>query len=552
MYSNREFFIDMEPAMMELVSAGVNVPTLLRFQVRMSSDDCTVSEAATGDDAALAGEVYRQLRNTLVERGSTTMRGVLVQISPEHKAPYETKRFHSFTYSSTDDLWVRRSFVGKQTNVVLASIIVSYVSAFLLALVSLFFFNRFAMHKMKLLYTQDFVKRQLNMSRLRSQEIEGAKAIGRTLTRQTTRARSFAHKNKEMYSVRVGASNPFQSPLVLTRKLIIEPIRRQYVDSARMFLGENYVITSRVQLPGSSGTMMMMGSRRLSAKSVLPACLLSDVYAQFQWYCMQQDLTAMPRSDFLQYLIAKCELRVKTIWFERIQGLFWLREPGEPSEPLLPGSSRDKVIKAFFETYTNYADNPKTDLVDLTAYPNTPIEDRKDVLLHRLRKFCEESECDVPDDWEDTTTGAPQLCDEIERMFPQLSVVKIQLREVVGLEPRHTQAAGAASRRTLVKPPSSRGVGDDDDDVDHGWFGRGRLGYQFVVIETLTVLTHICVMFFTPCVGLWHAMRIQTVYAETTAMGTPLRNTHILQLPFLIEGKQVMPLAGLYNLRKCN
>ena len=35
---------------------------------------------------------------------------------------------------------------------------------------------------------------------------------------------------------------------------------------------------------------------------------------------MQQDLTAMPRSDLLQYLIGKCELRVKTKWFERIHG----------------------------------------------------------------------------------------------------------------------------------------------------------------------------------------------------------------------------------------
>ena len=117
MYSNREFFIDMEPAMMELVSAGVNVPEMLRFQVRMASDDCAVSEAVTGDDATLSGEVYRQLRHVLVQRGSTTMRGTLVQISPKHKAPYETKRFYSFTYDATHDAWVRRSFVGKQTSV---------------------------------------------------------------------------------------------------------------------------------------------------------------------------------------------------------------------------------------------------------------------------------------------------------------------------------------------------------------------------------------------------------------------------------------------------
>lgn len=30
MYSNREFFLDVEPAMMELVSAGVNMPDMLR------------------------------------------------------------------------------------------------------------------------------------------------------------------------------------------------------------------------------------------------------------------------------------------------------------------------------------------------------------------------------------------------------------------------------------------------------------------------------------------------------------------------------------------
>ena len=31
-------------------------------------------------------EIYRQLRYTLVERGATTLRGSLVQISPDHKA----------------------------------------------------------------------------------------------------------------------------------------------------------------------------------------------------------------------------------------------------------------------------------------------------------------------------------------------------------------------------------------------------------------------------------------------------------------------------------
>jgi hypothetical protein len=34
LYSNREFFIDLEPAMMELVSLRFNVPELLRFQAR--------------------------------------------------------------------------------------------------------------------------------------------------------------------------------------------------------------------------------------------------------------------------------------------------------------------------------------------------------------------------------------------------------------------------------------------------------------------------------------------------------------------------------------
>ena len=96
---------------------------------------------------------------------------------------------------------------------VIASILISYVSAFLLAAVAMYFFNRFAMHKMKLIYTQDFVKLQLNMSRLRAQEIDNAKALGRSLTRNTTRARSFAAKNKETYTLRVAASNPFESPL---------------------------------------------------------------------------------------------------------------------------------------------------------------------------------------------------------------------------------------------------------------------------------------------------------------------------------------------------
>ena len=97
---------------------------------------------------------------------------------------------------------------------------------------------------------------------------------------------------------------------------------------------------------------------------------------------MQQDLAAVPRSEFTQYLIGKCELRVKTIWFERIQGLFWLREPAD-TEPLRPGSSRDDVIKAFFDKFLDYEANPKTDVVDLTAYPNTPMESRNEVLLHR-------------------------------------------------------------------------------------------------------------------------------------------------------------------------
>ena len=55
LYSNREFFIDLEPAMMELVSLRFNVPELLRFQVRMASDDCGVSEAITAEDSVLSG-----------------------------------------------------------------------------------------------------------------------------------------------------------------------------------------------------------------------------------------------------------------------------------------------------------------------------------------------------------------------------------------------------------------------------------------------------------------------------------------------------------------
>uniref|UniRef100_A0A7S0STV0 EF-hand domain-containing protein n=1 Tax=Mantoniella antarctica TaxID=81844 RepID=A0A7S0STV0_9CHLO len=544
MYSNREFFIDMEPALMELVSAGVNVPTLLRFQVRMASDDCAASGAVSDDNATLAGEVYRQLRYTLVERGSTTLRGTLIQISPDHKAPYESKRFYSFTYDSTDDIWVQRTFIGRHTKVILASIILSYISSLILALVSLFYFNRFATQKMKTLFTQEFVKKQLNMSRLRAQEIDHAKKVGRVLAEQVTLARSLVANNKAAYAVRLESASPFQSPLVLTRKLIIEPIRRQYINSAKMFMAENYTLHSRFSLDfnriGSTSRqtsvpLMSNGSR---VSRPVPACLLADVYAQFQWYCMQQDLSAMPRTEFLRFLIAKCELRVKTIWFERIQGLLWLREPEKPSKPLLPGSSRDEVTRAFFETYTNFTGNPKSDLVDLTAYPNTAMEDRKEVLLHRLRTFCEESGCEVPEDWADTTTGSPQLCHDIVRMFPELSVVRIQLREIVGLEPRQAKRGsgdGAESKQVLLRDADGR-----------SWFGSQRISHQFVVIEALTVLAHVAIMFLAPCVALWHVMRIQEVYAVTTAMGNPLRGTHLLQLPFLIQGKQVMPMVTTF------
>jgi hypothetical protein len=34
---------------------------------------------------------------------------------------------------------------------------------------------------------------------------------------------------------------PFESPLILTRKLLIEPVSRNYTDSAGMFLRENYI-----------------------------------------------------------------------------------------------------------------------------------------------------------------------------------------------------------------------------------------------------------------------------------------------------------------------
>ena len=43
--------------------------------------------------------------------------------------------------------------------------------------------------------------------------------------------------------------------------------------------------------------------------------------------------------------------------------------------------------------------------------------------------------CEIPEDWQDTTTGAPVLCEEIEKMFG-LEVRKIQLREIVGRVPR--------------------------------------------------------------------------------------------------------------------
>lgn len=353
-------------------------------------------------------------------------------------------------------------------------------------------------------------------------------------SRQTSRARSFARKNKNMFGTRLAASNPFESPLVLTRKLIIEPIRRQYVNSTRMFLAENYVVNTAFEASGFRSR-----STKSTTSTPPPACLLSDVYEQYQWYCMQQDLTAVPRSEFLQYLVGTCELRVKTIWFECVRGLFWLKEPAAPSEPLLPGSSREKVIAAFFETYLDYTNNPKTDVVDLTAYPNTPIEDRENVLLHRLRVFCEASGCDVPRDWQDTTTGAPQLSDEIEKMFPDLEVVKIRFREIVGLEPRRRGGGGRGRAEDDAED-------SDDDDDDDGWFDRGRLSFQFVAIEALTVLTHVCIMFSVPCLAMWHVMRIQTVYSVTTAMGSPLRSTHLLQLPFQIEGKQVMPLVTTF------
>ena len=49
---------------------------------------------------------------------------------------------------------MRRTFSGAQSTMVLASIIVSYIAGFVLSALAMYFFNRFAMFKMKLLYTQ--------------------------------------------------------------------------------------------------------------------------------------------------------------------------------------------------------------------------------------------------------------------------------------------------------------------------------------------------------------------------------------------------------------
>jgi hypothetical protein len=60
------------------------------------------SVAITAEDSVLSGEIYRQLRLTLVERGSSTLLGALVQISPDHTAPFTNQNFYSFTYNANE------------------------------------------------------------------------------------------------------------------------------------------------------------------------------------------------------------------------------------------------------------------------------------------------------------------------------------------------------------------------------------------------------------------------------------------------------------------
>lgn len=333
LFVTREAFLVLDPALLAFLTGGLLLPTIKREKVRFADNDCAFGgHAPTDEELSLQhGRIFdhlqRALKSSGYDRGTIRSGSALVRLGRDTFDGSMTNilgglQYYSYTLDpSTGDSTEQRYMNPAVQSTLGTSLILSASIGVLAAAMGLVIFSKI-FHRLQVqLYDEQQAARIITLRRQ-----------GITDPAQVIKSDRAAGGEESEHP----PANPWLSPFKLLTAIIIQPLRIRLTNSTSKFVRERVMCTT---IPNDTRFVY-----------------LRTFMERYDFFCMEQHLTAADRGKVQQILIESFNCRIKMLTCDRI---FRLRLRGDDEPPLAivhpdlptslppvsqPGARRDAVV----------------------------------------------------------------------------------------------------------------------------------------------------------------------------------------------------------------
>jgi hypothetical protein len=401
-YATRPVFHAIEPYLLFFVSAGLLTPPIKHYRVELMDASCDLNFTnymSDADDDEFAwpdvrvryadenerlAEVYTQIFYALHGDGNaifnTGLRGELVYADPDNQGKYKnfvrtTDGFQMLTTGPDPRAKLRADML----TAVWLSICVGGV---------LGMFTMWSGVKY-LQWLLDYHHRQ-ERGRLTVLEANGeADSSGEAPDPMAEKKRNFFMQLID---------TPFTRPILMINILVVQPLRRRYVNALDKFLLERCVFHNKIRADIGSHwrkKFKIAPEEPVVQDSNRPSYIyLRDLKRRFEVFCARESLSAttVTEADMMKSLIMKHECRIAVHSVRRMQGVRWVKDINtlRCTAALDAKSKRLEVMQAFFDCHIEVTGDKYADCIDVEDR-KLPNGNMKLGMYEKLCKFCSES-----------------------------------------------------------------------------------------------------------------------------------------------------------------
>ena len=296
-YATNPAYLALDPPHLNFFTAGTLTPPIRRERARFIDNDCAGDAQVAYNEShsnATLRAVYRHLVTALRAEPTSDapLRGALVLLGEEMVDAFGNMVLYNFEADETGELRITQWVSGSSGALKLA-VTLSAVLGGLVALLLVFIIFRALVYIQQQMYDDDKATRSVVLAKM-------------GLSTEQIKERLEGPDGAEKPSF-----NPFMQPFILLTMLLVEPVRRRWVNSVAKFVRERLTIEDLDEPPTSDTEAVAAPASTSLLNSGRKFVYMRNFAQRYELFCMQNHLNMIEdRTEIQRMLISRFNARV--------------------------------------------------------------------------------------------------------------------------------------------------------------------------------------------------------------------------------------------------